>query len=160
MGGVDFCFCFCVMYEEAFLDRGEWFMEVVVSMTPGGIFYSPLSSVSIFPVSILVNGKWSFVVPTAMMGILERFNVAPVLQREIHSVSKLWETSIGPCRGLWLWFYPTLLRCSFIHSLVRLGLHVYFEVLSYRMGHAQFACNVHGRPFCCDLVLARRMGTW
>jgi hypothetical protein len=35
---------------------------------------------------------------------------------------------MGPCRGLWLWFYPTLLRCSFIHSLVRLGLHVYFEV--------------------------------
>ena len=94
------------------------------------------------------------------VGILERFSVAPALQREMHSVSESWETSIGPCRGPWLWFYPTLLRCSFIHSLVRLGLYMYFVALSYRMGHAQFACNVHGRPFCCDLVIARRVDTW
>ena len=36
-------------------------------------------------------------------------------QRETHAVSKPRETSIGPCRGLWLRFYSTLLRCSFIH---------------------------------------------
>ena len=39
----------------------------------------------------------------------------PNSQREMHAVCPLWETSIGPRRGLWLRFHPTPLRCSFIH---------------------------------------------
>ena len=42
------------------------------------------------------------------------FGCAGLHRREICSARQSWETSIGPCRGLWLWFYPTLLRHSFI----------------------------------------------
>ena len=34
--------------------------------------------------------------------------------------SMQWETSIGPCRGLWLRFHPALLRCSSIHLWLQL----------------------------------------
>jgi hypothetical protein len=33
-------------------------------------------------------------------GMFVRVNIAPVFQREMHSVSKSWETSIGPFRAM------------------------------------------------------------
>ena len=69
-------------------------------------------------------------VPTVTGGEMSLF-YDPSSHREIHAVCPSWETSIGPRRGLWLRFHPTLLRCSFIHlctglsssGLLRLFVH-------------------------------------
>ena len=82
------------------------------------------------------------------------FVLCPDSQQEIHAVRQSWETSIGPCRGLWLRFYPTLLRCSFIHPCWAAGVccagHVCPGLCCAscdRTGHAQIlvsACSLIG----------------
>ena len=70
---------------------------------------------------------------------------APNAQREIHAVSQLWETSIGPCRVLWLGSIP--LCCGVVLSTIGgtgCALHCFMVaciMLSqhHRTGHAQFA---------------------
>ena len=63
-------------------------------------------------------------------------------KREIHTVSKPRETSIGPCRGLWLGSIPPC--CGVVLSTLgcsHCGLLVSVFILlckCHRMGHAQF----------------------
>ena len=71
--------------------------------------------------------------------------------------SAQWETSIGPCRGLWLRFHPALLRCSSIHLWLQLlqaaCAYITVALHSRRVGHARFLFRLFGKSALLRLSL-------